>query len=78
MGIEEWWPKLMPSTREWLIENNGDSVRSEVVAEIAEASGSIATDAWWVGDSGPSGFHLSDEAVDWIEGVGNGESPEPR
>jgi hypothetical protein len=24
----------------------------------------------------PSGFYLPDEAVDWIEAVGNGEAPE--
>src|SRR5688500_19077632 len=78
MSIEEWWPKLKPSTREWLIENNGDAVPTEVVAEIAEAGGSVATGVWRVGKSGSSGFYFSDDAVDWIEAVGSGESPEPR
>jgi hypothetical protein len=78
MSIEQWWPRLKPSTQEWLIENNGDVVPSEVLAEIAEAGGSVTSGAWWVGESGPSGFYFSDEAVDWIETVGNGEVPEPR
>lgn len=78
MSIEQWWPQLKPSTREWLVDNNGDAVPPEVVAEITDAGGSTATDAWWVGDNGPSGFSFSDEAIDWIEAVGNGESPEPR
>lgn len=77
MSIEHWWPKLKPSTRKWLIENNGDGVPAEVVAEITEADGPIASGAWWVGQSGPSGFYFSDEAVDWIESIGNDEEPEP-
>ncbi|MCI0142834.1 hypothetical protein KNN17_14750 [Arthrobacter bambusae] len=76
MSIEHWWSKLKPSTRKWLIENNGDAVPPEVVVEITQAGGPIASDAWWVGRSGPSGFHFSDEAVDWIEAVANGEMPE--
>jgi len=77
MGIEQWWPKLKPSTREWLIENNGDQVPAEVVAEIAEAGGPASSDPWWVGQSGP-GCYVPDEATDWIEAVANGEEPEAR
>ncbi|UKA58640.1 hypothetical protein [Arthrobacter sp. FW306-2-2C-D06B] len=76
MSIEHWWPKLKPSTQKWLIENNGDVVSPDVVAEIAHVGGVITSDAWWVGESGPSGFYLSDEAVDWVEAVANGEVPE--
>lgn len=76
MSIEHWWPKLKPSTQKWLIENNGDVVSPEVVAEITQVGGVITADAWWVGESGPSGFYLSDEAVDWVEAVANGEVPE--
>jgi len=78
MSIEQWWPKLKLSTRNWLVENNGDEVPAEVVVEIAEAGGSVASDEWWVGESGPSGFYFSDEGADWIEVVANGETPEPR
>jgi hypothetical protein len=45
MSIEQWWPKLNPSTREWLVENNGDAVPAEMVVEITNAGGSVPTDA---------------------------------
>ncbi|GAB3033980.1 hypothetical protein GCM10027052_09370 [Parafrigoribacterium mesophilum] len=67
---------MKPTTREWLIENNGDAVPPEIVAEITAAGGSITSDAWWVGQSGPSGFYISDEAADWIEAAANGETPD--
>jgi hypothetical protein len=76
MSFEQWWSKVKPSTREWLIENNGDAVPPEIVAEITAVGGSISSDAWWVGQSGPSGFYISDEAADWIEAVANGETPD--
>jgi hypothetical protein len=72
MDIEQWWPNLKPSTREWLIENNGDEVPAEVAAEISEAGGMLAD------PSESSGFQLSDDATDWIEAVANGEEPAPK
>lgn len=46
MSIEQWWPKLKPySTREWLVENNGDAVAAEVVIEITQVGGSVDSDA---------------------------------
>jgi hypothetical protein len=77
-SLEEWWPRLSQASRDWLIANNGDAVPSAVTEEIARAGGSVAADAWWVGQTGPDGCYLSDEAVDWIEEVANGELPEPR
>lgn len=55
MSTEQWWPKVKPSTREWLIGNNGDAVPAGIVAEVAAAGGSITSDAWWVGQIGPTG-----------------------
>lgn len=78
MNMDVWWPKLKPSTRQWLIENNGVAVPPELVAEISAVGGSVSSDAWWVGESGPSGFFISDEAIDWIEEVANGEDPATR
>lgn len=69
MDIQQWWSKLSASSRDWPIENNGDVVPVEIAAEIADAAGSIADDAWRVGNSEPSGFYLSADAADWIEAV---------
>ena len=77
MSIEVWWPKLRQESRDWLVDNNGDAVPSDLVAEIVRAGGAITTDAWWVGQSGPTGFYLSDEAIDWVETIANGEDPGP-
>lgn len=77
-SLEEWWPRLSQETRDWLMANNGDAVPAAVVDEITRAGGAVATDAWWVGQNGPAGFYLSDEAIDWIEEVANGETPAPR
>jgi hypothetical protein len=46
------------------------------VAEITAAGETITSDAWWVGQSGPSGFYVSDAAADWIEAIANDEDPE--
>ena len=77
MSIEVWWPNLKPSSRDWLIDNNGDAVPVEVVDDIVSAGGTVAMDASWVGEVGPEGVYLSDEAIDWVEEVANGETPEP-
>lgn len=58
---------MSQSTRDWLIANNGDAVPSSVTEEITRAGGLVTP-----------GLSLSDEAVDWIEEVANGETPEPR
>lgn len=77
MSIETWWPNLQPASREWLIDNNGDAVPVEVVDDIVASGGTVAKDASWVGEVGPEGVYLSDAAIDWVEEVANGETPEP-
>lgn len=74
MDIEEWWPLLKPAARDWLTENNGDTVPPHVLEQITAVAGP-AEGASWVGDDGTDGFALSDVAVDWVEEVANGESP---
>lgn len=76
--MEDWWPRLPEETRDWLIANNGDVVPDWVTEQIRRAGGVVSSDAWWVGDLGPTGLYLSDEAVDWIDAVGNGETPPRR
>ena len=73
MEIIEWWQKLDPDAQAWLIAHNGEAVSPEVLKKITAAGGSVSSSAWWVGDSGPDGFFLSDEAVDWIEAAANEE-----
>ena len=73
MEIDDWWSRLEPESREWLIDNNGDAVRGDIVAEIAQLGGMTASGAWWIGEDGPSGFYLSDRAIDWVEAKANGE-----
>ena len=74
METIEWWPKLDPDAREWLVSHNGEPVDPGVLIKIAAAGGSLTSDAWWIGEEGPDGFYLSEEAIDWIEARANDES----
>lgn len=65
MSIEVWWSKIRKESRQWLMDNNGDAVRSDILREIVRAGGEV------------NGSYLSDEAVDWVESVANGEDPDP-
>ena len=77
MNIEQWWPKLTPATRDWLIENNGDEVPAGIVAEIEDAGGPVNSEAMWADDdSGAPGFYFADAVVDWIDAVANDEQPQ--
>jgi hypothetical protein len=58
----------------WLIAHNGEAVSPEVLSKIVAAGSSLSSSAWWVGESGPDDFYLSDEAADWIETAANEES----
>ncbi len=71
--MPRWWNELGPETRAWLIDNNGDTVPPDVALQIEQAGGGAAL----VGseDHDVPGVYLSDEAVDWIEAVANGEEP---
>ncbi|MGC5169823.1 hypothetical protein ACLQ2Q_04140 [Microbacterium sp. DT81.1] len=73
MEIIEWWPKIDPTAKEWLVTHNGEAVAPDVLTKIVAAGGSLTSDAWWIGEEGPDGFYLSDEAIDWIEATANGE-----
>ena len=75
MGIEQWWTKLQPSTRQWLINNNGDQVPAAIVAEIAEAGGPASDDSWWAGQNETPGHYFPDDAIDWVEAAANEEEP---
>ena len=65
MNIQVWWPKISKESRDWLVANNGDAIREDIVDQIRRVGG-VVEDAY-----------LSDEAVDWVEAVANGEEPDP-
>ena len=63
MNIEEWWPKLEPATREWLVANNGDVIPADIIGTLTKAGRSSSTD------------QFGDDEIDWIEAVANDEEP---
>lgn len=75
MTIDTWWPQLTDSTRDWLIEHNGEPLAPDVKAEILEITGGSTDPTGWAGDTSDDGeSELTDEAVDWIEAAANAES----
>lgn len=74
MRIEDWWPRLDPETRQWMIDNNGDAVPPEILGRIMSMAGKSTARDSWAGADDAEGFFLSDTAVDWIEETANGES----
>ncbi len=73
MGIENWWPNLQPSTREWLIAHNGEPMPAEVAVEIRRAGGTVSAEASSVEEGGATGPFLDGDDGDWIEAVANEE-----
>lgn len=73
MDLEQWWPLVMPSTREWLTAHGREAMTPEVVADISRAGGLIAAESWWMGERGPDGVQLSDAAAEWISDRGTGQ-----
>lgn len=72
MGIEEWWGRLGPAERQWLIDNNGDALPDALVASIVEAGGVVqVVGAEDVAEDVPPGSYLADDDVDWIEETAN-------
>ena len=76
MENAQWWSKLLPSTRDWLIENNGDRVPAHLVEEIRQAGGPTPSEAASTDDGEAVGGYFPDEIIDWIEAAGNDEGSE--
>ena len=76
MSIEDWWPALNAATQQWLINNNGDVVPSNILDPITAVAGPAMADASWVGADIGEGFLLSDDAIDWLEKTANDEATE--
>ena len=75
MSIESWWPKLAASDQAWLIQHNGEPLPPEVLKKVTAVGGLICTPPHIVGYPRPDGFHFSDETIDRIEAIANGEMP---
>jgi hypothetical protein len=73
MRIDEWWSELVPSTRQWLIDNAGEAVPAWVLEQITAVTGEPTADDDWAADVDADDFYLSDEATDWVEAAGNDE-----
>ncbi|MBD8043560.1 hypothetical protein H9638_07015 [Arthrobacter sp. Sa2BUA2] len=71
----QWWSRLEPATRTWLMNNNGDAVPDGVAAEVLRAGGPAALPAEVPAeeDGGQGGLYYSDEVIDWIEATANAE-----
>ena len=74
MSNEQWWSKLGPATREWLVANNGDAVPERVAAEVVAAGGPVAVEQTG-GDGALPGLYFPDEILDWVEEIANSEDP---
>lgn len=72
MDIEQWWPKLAPGTRRWLIDHNGESIPAPVLTAIQEAGDALDPSNWWW-DNDSDDLNFSDAGVDWIEAIANDE-----
>lgn len=76
MEISGWWPRVPDATQEWLVAHNGEPLPDDVLEAVVRAGGVRSAASRWVGEDGPDGLLLSDGAVDWIEAVANGETPD--
>jgi hypothetical protein len=75
-SVDAWWPRLSQETRDWLVADNGDEVSALIIGEIRRFGGLVETDGW-DGQDHPTGSYLPEDVVDWVEAVGNGETPPP-
>lgn len=74
MSLEAWWNAVGPETRAWLVAHNGEPLPPDVVGEITAVSGPVGPGTAWATQD-DDGLRLSDDAVDWVESVANGEDP---
>lgn len=73
MDFAQIWPQLRTSSRSWLIDHNGEPLPDDLVAEILSVTGGERDPEWWAGPSAQGESQLTEETVDWIEGVANDE-----
>lgn len=72
MDLPTLWPRLDMQTRDWLMAHNGEPLAPAVADALTLANGGSADTSWF---SDHEDGVLTDEAVDWIEGIANAEDP---
>ncbi len=76
MKRTEWWLKLKPPIRAWLIAN--DALPAEFILEITRASGLTESAAYCASEQQPTpGLHIDDDAVGGKETLADREIPDP-
>ncbi len=73
MDIPTLWHGLDTQTRDWLVAHNGEPLAPSILDALTEANGGSVDTSWLAEDDG-DGPVLSDDALDWIEAVANGEA----
>jgi hypothetical protein len=63
IDIKQWWARLDETSKQWLIDHNGEALPGSLVAKIVNAGGPVMGDAWWSHQDGASGFYLPDDAA---------------
>ncbi|KQQ51365.1 MULTISPECIES: hypothetical protein [unclassified Plantibacter] len=76
MNIERWWPKLKPTTRQYLIEHNGSSLPADARAEIVSVGGRLTSGSSWV-TSWPDGYYFPAATTQWIAALTREATVEP-
>ncbi|WP_426737461.1 hypothetical protein [Plantibacter sp. 2H11-2] len=76
MNIERWWPKLKPTTRQYLIEHNGLLVPADARAEIVSVGGRLQAGSSWV-TSWPDGYYFPAAITEWITALTREPAVEP-
>ena len=66
------WDRQDEPTRQWLIEHNGEVLPEDVLRRLTASAGN-ASELGWLDLHDPEEPILTDETVDWIESVANGE-----
>jgi hypothetical protein len=77
MRIETWWPRLTDESQNWLIDHNGEPLDASVRRDIFDVNEGKTDPSWWTGESTDGVSELTDDAIDWIEAVANGEEQTP-
>jgi len=66
--VTEWWSRVNPETREWLLTHQRSKISWHILPELQSAGADLRQ-----ADPSQSTFHLTDEAWDAISECSRGE-----